>query len=87
MYLSTKFIEKMAPERITKDITGELVRLMAMVWQWDGGRDGSWGLTTGIASWVQLRAGLVPKEWERRLDLWIQRNQEVGTNATAIFLE
>lgn len=66
----------------TREIQGVVLHEMVHVWQHNGRGTAPGGLIEGIADWVRLKEGFVPRHWKREGGKW-----DRGYQTTAYFLD
>lgn len=83
IHVDSKYIQYYKGD-IKTEFTGILFHEMTHVWQWFGNSSTPTGLIEGIADYVRLKAGYVPKHWVRpgEGDRW-----DRGYDVTAFFLD
>lgn len=80
--LSAQYIENFLGD-VKKEIKGVIIHMNANIWQWNGNGFAPKGLLEGIADFVRLKAGFVPRNWVK-LGGGIRWNE--GYDVTARFL-
>ncbi|KAI9223924.1 peptidase of plants and bacteria-domain-containing protein [Blastocladiella britannica] len=91
LHVSTQWLKGMAThatdpagdQEYVRGVMGVFVHEAVHMYQGNGHGHAPGGLVEGVADWVRLRSGLVPRHWRRRIDC----NWDAGYDATAYFLE
>ncbi|KAM4098642.1 hypothetical protein ACJW30_07G092900 [Castanea mollissima] len=84
IHVSARYIASYSGD-VKREITGVLFHEMTHIWQWNGnGQSPPGGLIEGIADFVRLKPGYVPRHWVQpgKGDRWDQ-----GYDVTARFLD